>query len=74
MSAPCAYAGCKSEPRFTVWLAFRREHGGERRVPLCARHATFLTLNDSFVPAATFAGQDVHEAGPWSDYTPEVPA
>lgn len=66
----CAYACCRDVPRFHVYLAFRPEHGGERRVPLCARHAEFLTLNDSFVPAATFAGQDLADCGPWSDFEP----
>lgn len=33
--------------------------GCKRRVPICAEHAALLTLNDAFVPAATFAGQGV---------------
>lgn len=67
--AACCYAGCPKAPSFSLWLEFRAEHGGKHRVPMCAEHAGFLTLNDSFVPAATFAGQDVHDCGPWSDWS-----
>jgi hypothetical protein len=77
----CGYAACRKAPRFLVYLALRAEHGGERRVPLCVDHAEFLTLNDSFAPGASFAGQDLADRGPWSDFEPapeaaeaEVPA